>query len=146
LSLSEAYAQVIGIDSQPVLSMGRWPDPILRQASSTIASSVFQNKNKLEQLQMVAKALRNTARNEGAVGLAAQQCGVDTSLLFIDGVKISISKSARNDGMTGGMFGETMNGVFGQSSWQKSQKEITVEGVYVEGSPILNKWPRKSKQ
>jgi peptide deformylase len=31
--------------------------------------------------------LRNTARKEGAVGLAAQQCGIDASLIFIDGVK-----------------------------------------------------------
>jgi peptide deformylase len=30
--------------------------------------------------------LRNTAREEGAVGLAAQQCGIDASLIFIDNI------------------------------------------------------------
>ncbi|KAL7504596.1 hypothetical protein ACHAXN_002209 [Cyclotella atomus] len=75
--------------SDPTLPMGRWPDPALRRAASPIPPSVFQSTNHehLVQLQSVASALKNTARNEGAVGLAAQQCGVDVSLIFIDGVR-----------------------------------------------------------
>ncbi|KAL3774641.1 hypothetical protein ACHAW5_008564 [Stephanodiscus triporus] len=67
LSLSEACARLV--DSEPVLTMGRWPDPILRHPAANIPLSVFQNKNQLEQLQLVATALSNTARKEGAVGL-----------------------------------------------------------------------------
>jgi peptide deformylase len=39
----------------------------------------------------LANFLRQTARHEGAVGLAAQQCGVDIALIFID----SSSKTQR---------------------------------------------------
>ena len=73
--------------SDPSLPMGRWPDPALRRAASRIPTSVFQSRDQLNELQSVAVALRNTARKEGAVGLAAQQCGVDASLIFIDGVR-----------------------------------------------------------
>ena len=72
--------------SNPVLTMGKWPDPMLRHPSSRVPASVFQDKNQRDQLLLVAIALKNTARNEGAVGLAAQQCGVDASLIYIDNV------------------------------------------------------------
>ncbi|KAL9185153.1 hypothetical protein ACHAXT_002930 [Thalassiosira profunda] len=86
LTLSEAYLQVRGVDpQQSVLNMGRWPDPILRHNASPIPASIFRDEMKLEQLRVVASALKNTARLEGAVGLAAQQCGLDASLVFIDG-------------------------------------------------------------
>lgn len=86
LSLSEACERLI--DSEPVLQMGRWPDPILRQPSLTVPSSVFRHKELFNQLRVVARALRNTARKEGALGLAAQQCGIGASLIYIDGVNI----------------------------------------------------------
>jgi len=85
LSLSGAYAQLLD-KSNPVLTMGKWPDPMLRHPSSRVSASVFQDENQREQLQLVATALKNTARNEGAVGLAAQQCGIDASLIYIDNV------------------------------------------------------------
>ncbi|KAL7488600.1 LOW QUALITY PROTEIN: hypothetical protein ACHAW6_014260 [Cyclotella cf. meneghiniana] len=71
----------------PTLPMGRWPDPALRKSAASVPSTTFQRSTQLQQLQSVAIALKNTARSEGAVGLAAQQCGVDASLIFIDGVK-----------------------------------------------------------
>ena len=73
LSLSEAYSECIGSDT---FAMGKWPDPILRLPSSTVPPSTFQNEKSFEQLRFVAQCLRNTARKEGAVGLAAQQCGI----------------------------------------------------------------------
>ena len=69
------------------LNFGRWPDPALRREASLVPRSVFDDSTKLEELATVARALRSTARKEGAVGLAAQQCGVDASILFIDHVK-----------------------------------------------------------
>ncbi|KAL7535948.1 hypothetical protein ACHAXR_006827 [Thalassiosira sp. AJA248-18] len=148
LSLSEAYKQVSDINSQPVLNMGKWPDPILRYRSSPIPSSAFQSKTQLNQLNSVAIALRNTARKEGAVGLAAQQCGVDVSLIFIDSVYHSdTSKKMQMGGMSSGTFGDAMNGVFGQSSWRKSQKQITGEGAYVDDIiPMPRKWSRNYQQ
>ena len=101
-SLSEAAKKITTASkSSPALPMGRWPDPILRRPASKIPVSVFQHADQLEELRMVASALRNTARKEGAVGLAAQQCGVDASLIFIDGVHQKQTNQSRNS-----VFGE----------------------------------------
>ena len=60
--------------------MGRWPDPILRRQATPIPRHMLGT----EQLKVVGDALRKTALAEGAVGLAAQQCGVDGRMLWID--------------------------------------------------------------
>lgn len=60
-------------------TMGKWPDPALR-----IPATPIQRSNS-KQLQLAANILRNTARREGAVGLAAQQCGVDARMVFLSG-------------------------------------------------------------
>ena len=101
LSLSQAYSQFIRSSlsstaddnnavpvktTTTVFPMGKWPDPILRIPSSQIPLSTFQDKSQLQMLQSIADTLRNTARNEGAVGLAAQQCGIDASLIFVEGL------------------------------------------------------------
>jgi len=82
-SISEACEQA---ERTGLLDFGRWPDPALRREASSVPRSVFDDTLKLEELATVARALRSTARKEGAVGLAAQQCGVDASILFIDHV------------------------------------------------------------
>ena len=81
LSLSNAYKLLTKSSSKQSFNMARWPDPILRVPSSNVQISIFQNKKQLEQLYLVATALRNTAREEGAVGLAAQQCGIDDGVV-----------------------------------------------------------------
>ena len=88
MSLQQAADLILSQQSpcNATFPMGRWPDPILRKAASTLPISVFQSTKELEQLQLVASALKNTARKEGAVGLAAQQCGIDASLIFVDDV------------------------------------------------------------
>lgn len=63
-----------------VFPMGRWPDPILRIPSIPTPSSLFGTST----LKTVADALRETSRLNGAVGLAAQQCGVQMSMIFLD--------------------------------------------------------------
>lgn len=60
--------------------MGRWPDPILRRQATPIPGDMLST----DQLKVVGDALRKTAQAEGAVGLAAQQCGVDGRMLWID--------------------------------------------------------------
>ena len=60
--------------------MGRWPDPILRRQATPIPRHMLGT----DQLKVVGYALRKTAQAEGAVGLAAQQCGVDGRMLWID--------------------------------------------------------------
>ena len=125
LSLSDANKQLMA-SSEPILNMGRWPDPILRQPSSPIPLSTFQKKQQLEQLQLVASALRNTARNEGAVGLAAQQCGIDASLIFIDNVS---DNNRRVDRIKDSWLPKSSIGVFGQSKWRSSQREVSGEGT-----------------
>ena len=126
LSLSEACERllllpppsVVDSSSPPpvlLLSMGRWPDPILRHPASNVPSSVFRDGDQLGRLVSVARALRNTARREGAVGLAAQQCGVDASLIYIDGVNsATTTKSMRDDD---GRKGEDIDALlFGDAS------------------------------
>lgn len=58
---------------------GQWPDPILRRPASPVPRSLSTEK-----LVAVAHALRRTAREKGAVGLAAQQCGIDARIVFLD--------------------------------------------------------------
>jgi peptide deformylase len=77
-------------------TMGKWPDPALRIPAKPVdpslwlegaASSVEQQQQQQQQrqtrLQLAASILRDTARREGAVGLAAQQCGVDARMVFL---------------------------------------------------------------
>ena len=144
LSLSDAYNQLMMMaNSEPKLIMGRWPDPILRQPSSPIPLSTFQKNQQLEQLQLVASALRNTARKEGAVGLAAQQCGIDASLIFIDNVSNNKRKLGR---IKDSLLPQSSIGVFGQSKWRRSQREVSGEGTSNDDSffqqiPMQNSQP-----
>jgi peptide deformylase len=72
-------------------TMGKWPDPILRRPANPIDTKMWllgsSSTNNQEQqrliLQKAATILRNTARREGAVGLAAQQCGVDAKMIYL---------------------------------------------------------------
>ena len=95
-SISESCEQA---ERTGLLDFGRWPDPALRREASMVPRSVFDDSLKLEELATVARALRRTARKEGAVGLAAQQCGVDASILFIDHVKTTSSKQQQLQGI-----------------------------------------------
>ena len=83
LSISDAASLVTSSSSDNhvlQLEMGRWPDPILRRPANPIPWNMLGT----EQLKVVGHALRTTARAEGAVGLAAQQCGVDGRMVWID--------------------------------------------------------------
>ena len=75
-------------------TMGKWPDQILRRPANPVdpkmwllgSSSSTNNQEQQQQrliLQKAATILRNTARREGAVGLAAQQCGVDAKMVYL---------------------------------------------------------------
>ena len=133
----------------PLLDMGRWPDPILRHPASRVPHSAFRDGGQLRRLASVARALRNTARREGAAGLAAQQCGVDASLIYIDGVanggatKESIvvgNNDARDDdgrrgkGGIGASFGDASSiggALYGEGSdnhWRKSRVGVSDGG------------------
>lgn len=67
--------------------MGRWPDPILRRPASPVDEGMFGTTT----LQSAATLLQQTARREGAVGLAAQQCAVDARLVFVEGRGILVN-------------------------------------------------------
>lgn len=163
LSLSEAYSQLIlpsllsqndGQDSTTdhtaltttttTFPMGKWPDPILRIPSSPIPPSTFSNKSQLNMLQSIANTLKHTARKEGAVGLAAQQCGIDVSLIYIDGIVVdtttasSSSSSNRNDQSSYNNGRSALGGVFGQSNWRNSKKQLTGEGALLDNDDYTN--------
>jgi peptide deformylase len=144
LSLSEAYSQfilpslssttddyyntaVVKKTATTVFPMGKWPDPILRIPSSQIPLSTFHNKSQLQMLQSIADTLRNTARKEGAVGLAAQQCGIDASLIFVDGVVLA-DTAASSSSSSSASDASAIGGIFGQNNWRNSKKQVTGEG------------------
>ena len=179
LSLSEAYSRFILPSLQSdtphsaTFPMAKWPDPILRKPASPLPHSIFQNQHNnnaspslLQQLQLVAETLRNTARQEGAVGLAAQQCGIDVSLIYIDGVVTTTSTSSslsfattsyrsddpvemKNDNKNNDVLG-ALGGAFGQTKWRNSKKQITGEGVMDDdiyyNNPSNNGFTRMGKQ
>jgi peptide deformylase len=60
--------------------MGRWPDPILRLSADPVDKSLFGSNV----LRQACDMLRNTAVAEGAVGLAAQQCGVNARIIYLE--------------------------------------------------------------
>jgi peptide deformylase len=64
----------------PIWEMGRWPDPILRRPASPVSELFLASPT----LNQVCQTLQRVARQEGAVGLAAQQCGIDARLVYLD--------------------------------------------------------------
>ena len=60
--------------------MGRWPDPILRRRADPVDTAYFNNNL----LRQACEILRNTAIAEGAVGLAAQQCGINAQIIYLE--------------------------------------------------------------
>jgi peptide deformylase len=67
-------------------TMGRWPDAVLRRPASPVdyeQLQFLQGTSTTDTLQRAANALTRTARQHHAVGLAAQQCGVDASMVYL---------------------------------------------------------------
>lgn len=61
--------------------MARWPDPSLRRTADTVFEDYFESKT----LKTACNRLRDTAIANSAVGLAAQQCGVNARLVYLQG-------------------------------------------------------------
>ncbi|KAL7560668.1 hypothetical protein ACA910_001350 [Epithemia clementina (nom. ined.)] len=59
--------------------MARWPDPILRRSADPVPTSWLGT----DELQRACQLLKRTARVNGAVGLAAQQCGVNARIVYL---------------------------------------------------------------
>ena len=88
LSLDEAFELSIqNGGNTEVFPFAHWPDPILRRQASRLAipsaGGQQDTSQLLTKLQSVARTLQRTARKQGAVGLAAQQCGLDVSLVYL---------------------------------------------------------------
>ena len=66
-------------DHSSCWTMARWPDPILR----SIAAPVVLSQYPPHVLQRVSQQLQATAEREHAVGLAAQQCGVNARMIYL---------------------------------------------------------------
>jgi peptide deformylase len=60
--------------------MGRWPDPILRRPAAIVEDYWFGTQT----LKRVSELLAETAQINKAVGLAAQQCGVNARIVYIE--------------------------------------------------------------
>ena len=77
---AELIAPTIDGTPQYRWAMGRWPDPILRRSADPVDPSYFDS----DILRRACEILRNTAVAEGAVGLAAQQCGVNARIVYLE--------------------------------------------------------------
>ena len=75
LSISDAYKT-----PGNSWSMGRWPDPILRRRAKPVPFEYFGT----DILSSLCTKLMNTCRDADAVGLAAQQCGVDAQIVYLE--------------------------------------------------------------
>jgi peptide deformylase len=60
--------------------MARWPDPVLRRPASPVSQHYFGT----DTLEIACQLLQSTARKEKAVGLAAEQCGVDARIIYLE--------------------------------------------------------------
>ena len=60
-------------------TMGRWPDPILRRPAEPVDPKWFGSST----LQYASEILVETAKTNKAVGLAAQQCGINARMIYI---------------------------------------------------------------
>lgn len=96
LSLQEAVDGAKNKEPYGSWPMARWPDPILRRPASPVDTSLFGT----ETLALACRYLEQTARRERAVGLAAQQCGIDARIIFLDGVSSSSSLTMINPHIT----------------------------------------------
>jgi peptide deformylase len=76
MSLDDAVASA----SDDGWSMARWPDPVLRRRASEVSSRYFGTAL----LERACQLLRTTAIREKAVGLAAEQCGVDARIIYLE--------------------------------------------------------------
>lgn len=85
--LSFQQAASLAVSTNSYFSMGKWPDPILRRPASKVKFA-SESSSLLDDLKAIADTLRRTARLNGAVGLAAQQCAIDTSMIFLDDPKL----------------------------------------------------------
>ena len=77
ISLADA---TMSIPDRNLWPMGRWPDPILRNAAEPVSLEWFGTR----ELQHACLLLQNTARHYGAVGLAAQQCGMNARIVYLE--------------------------------------------------------------
>jgi peptide deformylase len=92
LSLEKAVATT-NSQAQTYWLMGRWPDPILRRAADPVDERWFHTPT----LQQAAKMLKNTADQNGAVGLAAQQCGVNVRMIYLSPQTILATSASKRE-------------------------------------------------
>jgi peptide deformylase len=112
LSLDEASALSFQMEEEEekdtsakaVFPFAQWPDPLLRRPASHVnipppplSSSEDDNDEQqilandktttllAAKLQSIARILQKTAHEKNAVGLAAQQCGIDVSMVYLNG-------------------------------------------------------------
>ena len=77
--------------NQRVFTMGQWPDVALRHAAAWVEDQYFGTQI----LNQVVDALIETARFHKAVGLAAQQCGIDASVVYLELPALGLSSRTR---------------------------------------------------
>ena len=87
-----------------VWPMARWPDPILRRPADEVdvqslleSSSSSSSSSAALRLMDACDMLVRTAQYHGAVGLAAQQCGINARLIYIQHNPPSSSSSKKGE-------------------------------------------------
>jgi peptide deformylase len=101
LSLAAAAAATmtpITVDSAaaavPCWPMAQWPDPILRRSAQNVPDAWFGTNA----LHRACQSLQATALVYGAVGLAAQQCGVNARIVYLQLSKLRSNSAFKRTG------------------------------------------------
>jgi peptide deformylase len=93
LSLEQAMVDASSSTVTTTWSMGRWPDPILRRTATDV--DVEWMDDNLRMLHAATRMLAQTAVANRAVGLAAQQCGVDARMVYVRGDDNGTTRTGR---------------------------------------------------
>ena len=104
LSLDDAYQYALSVqttgESPGIFPCAQYPDPLLRRPASRIPipANPDEQASLLTKIQAIAQTLARTAQTKKAVGLAAQQCGIDVSLVYLQ------TKKGQAKNSDGGIF------------------------------------------
>jgi peptide deformylase len=137
MSFSIEHAPEGTLEHQQIFPFAQWPDPLLRRPARRVSippdnaqEAVAQKKTRLAaKLQSIARILQKTAHEKRAVGLAAQQCGIDVSMAYLD------DHREKHNSVCGSFFKKWWSYMVGRSS----DKNDAGRGIFLLNPRIVNR-------
>ncbi|KAG7339292.1 peptide deformylase [Nitzschia inconspicua] len=124
----KSLGEAVTPDSQlQYWSMGRWPDPILRHPAETVEEKWFNTPT----LRQAVTLLKRTADRNGAVGLAAQQCGINARIVYLSPEATTLSTRTRKRSNTLSQDGVILVNPYITERSSEADMRVWVEGCLV---------------